>query len=76
MVLTRTGHQEAAYHSTAPLKPPHGVSPHAVLVLPLPTWPLSRTPRSEQARRRAVAAAAGCYPAAVVVAAGWAVPTY
>ena len=27
VVLTRTGHQEAAYHSTAPLKPLHGVEP-------------------------------------------------
>ncbi|MEV5149230.1 hypothetical protein AB0L14_33755 [Streptomyces sp. NPDC052727] len=76
VVLTRTGHQEAAYHSTAPLKPLHGVSLHAVLVLPLLARLLSRTPWSERTRRRIVAVAAGCYTAAVAVAAVWAVLTY
>ncbi|MGW2779170.1 hypothetical protein ACWC4C_42965 [Streptomyces olivaceoviridis] len=76
VVLTRTGHQEAAYHSTAPLKPLHGVSLHAVLVLPLLARLLSRTPWGERTRRRIVAVAAGCYTAAVVVAAGWALLTY
>ncbi|MFF8731227.1 hypothetical protein ACF073_32780 [Streptomyces sp. NPDC015171] len=74
--LTRTGHQEAAYHSTAPLKPLHGVSLHAVLVLPLLARLLSRTPWSEQVRRRIVAVAVGCYTAAVVAAVVWAVLTY
>jgi hypothetical protein len=60
VVLTRTGHQEAAYHSTAPLKPLHGVSLHAVLVLPLLAWLLSRTTWSERTRWRLVATAAGC----------------
>ncbi|MEU7425446.1 hypothetical protein [Streptomyces sp. NPDC040750] len=76
VVLTRTGHQEAAYHSTAPLKPLHGVSLHAVLVLPLLAWLLSRTPWSARARRRIVAAAAGCYTAAVAAAGLWAMLTY
>lgn len=76
VVLTRTGHQEAAYHSTAPLKPLHGVSLHAVLVLPLLARLLSRTPWGERTRRWIVAVAAGCYTAAVVVAAGWALLTY
>ncbi|CAM5684800.1 MULTISPECIES: hypothetical protein [Streptomyces] len=76
VVLTRTGHQEAAYRSTAPLKPLHGVSLHAVLVLPLLARLLSRTPWDERTRRRIVAVAAGCYSAAVVVAAGWALLTY
>ncbi|MFI5977095.1 hypothetical protein [Streptomyces sp. NPDC051452] len=76
VVLTRTGHQEAAYHSTAPLKPLHGVSLHAVLVLPLLAWLLSRTPWSARARRRIVAAAAGCYTAAVAAAGLWAVLAY
>ncbi|WP_433453023.1 hypothetical protein ACQPXS_33130 [Streptomyces sp. CA-142005] len=65
VVLTRTGHQEAAYHSTAPLKPLHGVSLHAVLVLPALAWLLSRSPWSERTRRRIVATAVGCYAAAV-----------
>jgi hypothetical protein len=76
VVLTRTGHQEAAYHSTAPLKPLHGVSLHAVLVLPLLAWLLSRTTWSERTRWRLVATAAGCYGAAVAGAGVWAVLTY
>ncbi|MFF4805138.1 hypothetical protein ACFY1U_43285 [Streptomyces sp. NPDC001351] len=76
VVLTRTGHQESAYHSTAPLKPLHGVSLHAVLVLPVLARLLSRTSWSEPARRRIVAAATGCYVAAVIGAGVWAVLTY
>ncbi|WP_371668773.1 hypothetical protein OG985_14550 [Streptomyces sp. NBC_00289] len=76
VVLTRTGHQEAAYRSTAALKPLHGVSLHAVLVLPVLAWLLSRTSWTETVRRRIVAAAVGCYVAAVVGAGVWAVLTY
>ncbi|MEW1832123.1 hypothetical protein [Streptomyces sp. NPDC088196] len=76
VVLARTGHQEAAYHSTAPLKPLHGVSLHAVLVLPALAWLLSRTTWSEAARRRTVAVAVGCYVVAVTGAGVWAVLTY
>ncbi|MEV0183653.1 hypothetical protein AB0I54_30810 [Streptomyces sp. NPDC050625] len=76
VVLTRTGHQEAAYHSTAPLKPLHGVSLHAVLVLPALAWLLSRTSWSERTRQRIVAVAVGCYAAAVAGAGVWAVLTY
>jgi hypothetical protein len=76
VVLTRTGHQEAAYHSTAPLKPLHGVSLHAVLVLPALVWLLSRTPWSEPLRRRILYAAIGCYVTAVIVAGVWAALAY
>jgi hypothetical protein len=76
VVLTRTGHQEAAYHSTAPLKPLHGVSLHAVLVLPALAWLLSRTPWSETLRRRILYAAIGCYVTACAGAGIWAVLTY
>ncbi|MGW1209623.1 hypothetical protein ACWD5F_08270 [Streptomyces sp. NPDC002499] len=76
VVLTRTGHQEAAYHSTAPLKPLHGVSLHAVLVLPALARLLSYTSWSETTRRRIVATATGCYVAAVAGAGVWAVLTY
>ncbi|MGW1809482.1 hypothetical protein [Streptomyces sp. NPDC002078] len=76
VVLTRTGHQEAAYRSTAPLKPLHGVSLHAVLVLPALAWLLSRSPWSERTRRRIVATAVGCCTAAVAAAGVWAVLTY
>lgn len=76
VVLTRTGHQEAAYHSTAPLKPLHGVSLHAVLVLPVLAWLLSRTRWSETLRRRILYAAIGSYVTAVAGAGIWAVLTY
>ncbi|MFD8393165.1 hypothetical protein ACFV2N_29165 [Streptomyces sp. NPDC059680] len=76
VVLTRTGHQEAAYHSTAPLKPLHGVSLHAVLVLPALAWLLSHSHWGEGIRRRIVATAVGCYTAAVAGAGVWAVLTY
>ncbi|RPE40142.1 hypothetical protein EDD90_3172 [Streptomyces sp. Ag109_O5-1] len=76
VVLVRTGHQQAAYDSTAPLKPLHGVSLHAVLVLPALAWLLSHTSWSEQGRCRVVAAAVCCYAAAVGAAGVWAVLTY
>ncbi|MEV7326101.1 hypothetical protein [Streptomyces sp. NPDC093970] len=76
VVLVRTGHQQAAYDSTAPLKPLHAVSLHAVLVLPALAWLLSRTSWSERTRWRIVAAAVGCYAAAVAAAGVWAVLTY
>lgn len=76
VVLTRTGHQEAAYHSTAPLKPLHGVSLHAVLVLPALAWLLSRTPWSDRTRHRVIYAAVGCYAAAVLGAGVWAALTW
>lgn len=69
VLLTRTGHQLAAYASTAPLKPLHGVSLHAVLVLPGLAWLLARTELGAARRERAVAAATGCYLLAVVVTA-------
>ncbi|MFH8220836.1 hypothetical protein ACH4C2_31765 [Streptomyces sp. NPDC018057] len=72
VVLTRTGHQQAAYHSTAPLKPLHGVCLHAVLVLPALALLLSRTSWDERTRRRIVAAAVVCYAAAVAGAGIWA----
>lgn len=76
VVLTRTGHQEAAYHSTAPLKPLHGVSLHAVLVLPALAWLLARTGWSEERRERIVRAAVWCYTAAVLVTGVQAVLTW
>ncbi|OQR58811.1 hypothetical protein B6E66_38230 [Streptomyces maremycinicus] len=76
VVLTRTGHQEAAYQSTSSLKPLHGVSLHAVLVLPALAWLLSRTSWSESVRRRIVTVAVGCYAAAVAAAGVWAVLRY
>ncbi|MFE0102700.1 hypothetical protein [Streptomyces sp. NPDC059009] len=74
--LTRTGHQEAAYHSTAALKPLHGVSLHAVLVLPALAWLLSRTSWGERTRQRIMTVAVGAYAAAVLGAGLWAAVAY
>ncbi|MFZ3567712.1 hypothetical protein ACOKM5_12185 [Streptomyces sp. BH097] len=76
VLLARTGHQEAAYHSTAPLKPLHGVGLHAVLVLPALAWLMSRTAWSERRKLRVMYAAVGCYAAAVLASALWAALTY
>lgn len=66
VALSRAGHQEAAYHSTAALKPLHAVSLHAVLVLPALAWSLSRTSWSERTEQRIMYAAVGGYTAAVL----------
>ncbi|MFJ6570526.1 hypothetical protein ACIQNU_24240 [Streptomyces sp. NPDC091292] len=76
VVLTRTGHQEAAYHSTAPLKPLHGVSLHAVLVLPALAWLMSLTGWRDGTKERVVFGAVCCYAAAVAGAGVWALMTY
>ncbi|MGI5136455.1 MULTISPECIES: hypothetical protein [unclassified Streptomyces] len=76
VVLSRTGHQQAAYHSTAPLKPLHAVSLHAVLVLPALAWSLSRTAWRDATKQRIVRAAVGGYAAAVLGAAVWAALTW
>ncbi|WP_405478043.1 hypothetical protein [Streptomyces sp. NBC_00009] len=76
VILTKTGHQEAAYHSTAPLKPLHGVSLHAVLVLPALAWLMSRTAWSERTRNGVMRGAVACYAAAVAAAGIWAAITY
>ncbi|MFG2307081.1 hypothetical protein ACGFS9_00115 [Streptomyces sp. NPDC048566] len=75
-VLARTDRQEDAYRSTAPLKPLHGVSLHAVLVLPAVAWLLSRTGWSERAKGRVLYAAVGCYAVAVLAAGADAVLTW
>ncbi|MDF3302613.1 hypothetical protein [Streptomyces tropicalis] len=73
VVLSRAGHQQAAYASTAPLKPLHGVSLHAVLVLPALALLLSRTSWNERDRERMVTGAVAAYAVAVLGAGGWAV---
>ncbi|WP_234347515.1 hypothetical protein [Streptomyces specialis] len=78
VVLARTGQQVAAYESTAWLKPLHFVTLHAVLVLPVLAWLLSRgrrAPRPET-RERIVAAATAGYAGAVAATGVWAVMTY
>jgi hypothetical protein len=76
VVLTRTGHQQAAYSSTAPLKPLHGVSLHAVLVLPALAHLMSRTRWSDPTKTRLMRAAVAWYATATAATAAWAVLTY
>lgn len=76
VTLTKTGHQADAYASTAFLKPLHGVSLHAVLVLPALAWLLTFTPWGERTRLRIVQGAVGCYLVAVLAAGAWGVVTY
>lgn len=76
VVLTRTGHQEAAYHSTAPLKPLHGVSLHAVLVLPVLAWLMSRTAWGDATKRQVMRVAVAAHAVAVLGTAVWAVVAY
>lgn len=65
-VLIRDGHRAAAYSQAGFLKWFHGVTLHAVLVLPLLAWWLARTPRTEAQRTRIVAAAATAYVVAAI----------
>ena len=59
--LIKAGHRTAAYDTAGYLKWPHAVTLHAVLVLPLLAWWLSRSDRSEARRIRVVAAATAGY---------------
>lgn len=68
VTLVNTGHQELAYQLGGFLKPVHAVSLHGVLVLPALAWLLARTGWTESRRVRAVAAATGCYAAAIAAA--------
>jgi hypothetical protein len=63
----RTGTAEHAYAVTGFLKGFHGVTLHAVLVLPALAWWLRRRLPDERRRHRIVAAAVGAYVAAAVV---------
>jgi hypothetical protein len=71
MSLVFAGHPQAAYLTGGSLKPVHGVTMHAILVLPVLAWLLSLTAWSERRQRRAiVVAAAGYVLLAGAVAAG------
>lgn len=67
-VLIKSGHRTEGYDSAGFLKLFHGVTLHAVLVLPLLAWLLARTSRTEEQRTTLVARAAGLYVAVAVVA--------
>jgi hypothetical protein len=72
VVLTRTGHQLDAYASTGVLKPLHGVSLHAVLVLPALAWLMAaRTAWSADVRERVVRGGVWAYGVAAAGALAW-----
>jgi hypothetical protein len=60
-ILTQDGDPSAAYHSAGYLKWFHGVTLHAVLVLPALAWWLSRTSYGDARRTTIVAIATGGY---------------
>jgi hypothetical protein len=71
MMLVFDGDASAAYATGGLLKPTHGVTMHAILVLPALAWLLSRTQLAEDRQHRYVAIASGGYLvlAAIVAAA-------
>jgi hypothetical protein len=66
--LREAGDTAAVYHDVGYLKWFHAVTLHAILVLPLLAWLLSRTDRSETQRTRVVAVVSGVYVVAAVAA--------
>ena len=67
MVLVRTGHQQAAYTAADALKPAHGVTMHAILVLPALAWLLSFTTWDDARQLRLVNRVTGAYALAAAV---------
>src|SRR5262249_45988782 len=67
MRLVFAGNPQGAYLTGGSLKPTHAVTMHAILVLPLFAWLLSRTSWSERRQTRVVTFAAAAY---VLFAAG------
>jgi hypothetical protein len=71
MTLVFAGNRQAAYLTAGWLKPVHGVTMHAILVLPVLAWLLSLTAWSERRQRRVIVAASAGYALLVgAVAAG------
>lgn len=68
VTLVNAGQTERAYHEAGSLKLVHGVTLHAILVLPLLAWLLARTTRPEAQRLRAVRLATAAYLLAAVLA--------
>jgi hypothetical protein len=78
MMLAFEGHASAAYATGGMLKPTHGVTMHAILILPALAWLLSRNQLSEDRQRRYVETASAGYVllAAIVAAANIAVSSW
>jgi hypothetical protein len=63
--LARSGHQQLAYSAGGTLKPVHGVTMHAILVIPGFAWLLERTGWSQQRQMRLTRAAIALYTLAI-----------
>jgi hypothetical protein len=66
-----SGDQQSAYLAGRALKPAHGVTLHAIVVLPVLAWLLARIGRPEPERFRLVALAVTGYVLASVAAIAW-----
>jgi hypothetical protein len=67
-VLIKSGHLQAGYHSAGSAKWVHGITLHAILVLPLIAVLLTRQRWPPDRRRRAIAIATACYGIATISA--------
>jgi len=65
-ILINSGHRQDGYHTAGSLKWVHGVTLHAVLVLPALAWLLARRGWDEQQRTRAIATAVALYATATI----------
>lgn len=67
-VLINTGHRQAAYETAGSLKAVHGVTLHAIVVLPALALLLTRLGWSQERRTQAMLVAIACYLLATVAA--------
>ncbi len=65
-ILIKSGHLQAGYDTAGSLKWVHGVTLHALLVLPALAWLLAHYGRDEQHRIRAITTAIGLYTLATI----------
>jgi len=65
-ILIKSGHLQAGYDTAGSLKWVHGVTLHALLVLPALAWLLAHYDRDEQHRTRAITTAIGLYTLATI----------
>ena len=65
-ILIKSGHLQAGYDTAGSLKWVHGVTLHALLVLPALAWLLAHYGRDEQHRTRAITTAIGVYTLATI----------
>ncbi len=65
-ILIKSGHLQAGYDTAGSLKWVHGVTLHALLVLPALAWLLAHYGRDEQRRTHAITTAIGLYTLATI----------